>query len=1051
MFRPPGGRSTMHKMFSLPSVLLLMHSFFVSCTTMLNNRRTHPCTIKENKISVVFDCQARHLETIPPPVNYSTTSVVLLLSYNHIQIVPKYAFQKWPNLTKVDLGFNSIKSNTNTIARVFILDKEAFINQTKLMQLFIDSNTLHSIPPGLPISLRILHLQYNNILSINCESFSTIKYLKQLYLDHNCYYGNNCSEKLEIQEGTFLQLKNLTILSLSYNNLNKVPSSLPPSLEELYLKNNNIRTIEKEDFMNLTHLRILDLSGNCPRCFNAPYACKACPNRSALVVHPNAFQYLKKMMVLNLGNTSLRTVQRSWFHNLTQLKVLNLEKNYLVNEMASGDFFLSLSSLHMLDLSFNYDIGKYFQYLYLSENFSKLISLQELHVQGYVFQKITNITFLPLLKIKTLNVINFGTNFIKQVNLTVFHHFQNLTMIYLSENRISPFPVKPNENKNNLKRSRRAAQDNTTSKILDHLIDYPIENSNRNNMWSDRIIKPKCASFGKTLDLSFNTMFFINKDDFLLLSDIVCLNLSHNSLDQDFSGSEFVNLPNLTYLDLSFNKLDFDSSNAFQELKKLQVLDVSYNAKYFIVEGVTHNLNFISNLPSLKVLNISWNKISTLTEYQVNKSAIEELRFAGNLLNKMWGSWKPNYKDIFKNFTSLKILDISFNYLEQLSDIIAANLPRNLTTIYLNNNRLKYWEWKTLSHFKHLKFLDLSHNKLITIEPNLSNYTSSLQKLLLKKNLISRLTASFLYKAVSLTELDLRDNHIQTINKSVFLSGNENFLKVLWLEGNPFDCTCDIIDFLQWINNSNVTIPLLATDVTCASSDLLRKKSILHFDIQACSLDSVSMILCFLSFFSVVLVMALPIMKHLFYWDLWYIYHWCMAKLKPNKTVVSKTLYDAFITYDDKDLNVSDWVYNELCHQLEENGDRHILLCLEERDWEPGKAVVDNIAQSINQSKKTVFVLTKKYVKSGKFRTAFYLAMQKLMDENMDVIVIVLLQPVLQNSQYLRLRKKICASSILEWPANPHAEHLFWQKMKNVLLTENTSRYNNLYTNPVAT
>lgn len=164
-----------------------------------------------------------------------------------------------------------------------------------------------------------------------------------------------------------------------------------------------------------------------------------------------------------------------------------------------------------------------------------------------------------------------------------------------------------------------------------------------------------------------------------------------------------------------------------------------------------------------------------------------------------------------------------------------------------------------------------------------------------------------------------------------------------------------------------------------------------------------------------------------------------------------ETLYDAFITYDDKDPDVSDWVYNELCHQLEENGDKHILLCLEERDWEPGKAVIDNIVQSINQSKKTVFVLTKKYVKSGKFRTAFYLAMQKLMDENIDVIVIVMLQPVLQNSQYLRLRKKICASSILKWPTNPHAEHLFWHKMKTVLLTENSSRYNHLYTNPVTT
>lgn len=1032
--------------FSLLSILLNIYYCFVTCTVQLDNR-THPCTIRENNISLVFDCQARYLKNVPLPINYSTNSAELLLSDNHIQTIQTTAFQKWPNLTKVDLSFNCYKRSTDTVARVLNIDDEAFVNQTKLKQLIIDSNNLHKIPRGLPISLLTLCLQNNNISSITSENFSKIKHLEELYLDHNCYYGNNCHEKLEIQDRAFLQLERLTILSLSCNNLNNVPSGLPPSLKELYLKNNKIRNITKQEFMNLTHLEILHLSGNCPRCFNAPYACIPCPG--PLNIDPDAFQFLKNLVELNLGNTSLKLVPRAWFQNLTKLKVLNLEQNYLVNEIASGDFLFSLSFLQKLDLSFNYEIRTYFQHLNLSENFSKLTSLQELHMQGYVFQEITDITFAPLLKLKTLNVINFGTNFIKQVNLSVFHNFLNLTLIYLSENRITPFIEKGKQSENfekTLKRYRRSINDNATYNTSDNSVDNDLEN----NRWSDQILKPMCISYGKTLDLSYNTMFFINSDDFSLLSDIVCLNLSHNSIDQEFTGKEFSNMLNLTYLDMSYNKLDFDSPNAFKELPRLQVLDLSYNAKYFIVEGVTHNLNFIGNLPSLKVLNISWNKISTVTEYQINKSGIEELRFSGNLLNIMWGKWNQ-HQDFFKNFSSLKILDISFNNLEQLPDIVVANLPQNLTELYLNNNKLELWEWKTLEQFKNLKFLDLSDNRLMAIESHLSSYTSSLQKLSLRKNLISQLSDFFLYKATSLTELDLSYNDIHTINKSVFLSGNDNFLKVLWLEGNPFDCTCEIIDFLQWITNNNVTIPRLSTDVTCASSDFLKKKSIIYFDIHACSLDAVSMILCFLSFFFVLLNMALPIMKNLFYWDIWYIYHWCLAKLKPNRSVILETLYDAFITYDDKDPDVSDWVYNELCHQLEENGDKHILLCLEERDWEPGKAVIDNIVQSINQSKKTVFVLTKKYVKSGKFRTAFYLAMQKLMDENIDVIVIVMLQPVLQNSQYLRLRKKICASSILKWPTNPHAEHLFWHKMKTVLLTENSSRYNHLYTNPVTT
>ncbi|XP_075121136.1 toll-like receptor 8 [Leptodactylus fuscus] len=1036
-------------LLNLPSVLLIIYNSFGTCTANLNNR-THPCTIKERNISVVFDCQARHLKTVPPPINYSTTSAELLLSKNHIHTVHKTAFQKWHSLIKVDLSFNSYQGNADAVGTVLLIDDEAFVNQTKLRHLIINRNNLHTIPHGLPISLTTLSLQYNNILSVRQDSFNEIKHLEELYLDHNCFYGNNCTDKLDIPNEVFLKLKNLTILSLSGNNLNKVPPGLPPSLKALYLKNNNISTIGEEDFMNLTDLEILHLSGNCPRCFNAPFACKPCPGQSQLSIHPNAFQYLTNLLELNLGNTSLTSVPRVWFQNLRRLKALNLEKNYLVKEIKSGEFLLSLSSLQKLDLSFNYIIRTYYPHLLLSENFSKLMSLRELHVQGYVFQQIMSKTFAPLLQIKTLNVINLGTNFIKQVNLTVFSHFQNLTMIYLSENRISPLIVKVNEKEHsekNLNPYRRCNHFDGTYNTFEDTNIYPVEN----NRWSDQIIKPICISYGKTLDLSYNTMFFIDAAEFYSFSDIVCLNLSHNSIDQALNGIEFIYMPNLTYLDLSYNTLDFDSSDAFKELQRLQVLDLSYNNKYFLVEGVTHNLNFINNLPSLKVLNISWNKISSLTEYHINKSGIEELRFSGNHLNIMWERWNQPYRDIFKNFSSLKILDISFNYLKQLPDIYIANLPQTLTQLYLNHNNLEMWEWKTLSRFKNLKFLDLSHNRLVAIEGQLFKFTSSLQKLILRNNLISQLSAFFLYKATSLTELDLRHNHIQKINRSVFLSGNDNFLKVLWLEGNPFDCTCEIIDFLQWITNNNVTIPLLATDVTCASSDILKRKSIIYFDIHTCSLDDISMMLCLWSYFFIVFIMALPTIKHLFYWDLWYIYHWCTAKSKLNKTVNSEILYDAFITYDDNDPDVSDWVYNELCHQLEERWDNNIFLCLEERDWEPGKAVIDNIAQSINQSKKTVFVLTKKYVKSGKFRTAFYLAMQKLMDDNMDVIVFVLLEPVLQNSQYLRLRKKICASSILKWPTNPQAEHLFWQEMLNVLLTENSSRYNNLYTNPVAT
>lgn len=275
-------------------------------------------------------------------------------------------------------------------------------------------------------------------------------------------------------------------------------------------------------------------------------------------------------------------------------------------------------------------------------------------------------------------------------------------------------------------------------------------------------------------------------------------------------------------------------------------------------------------------------------------------------------------------------------------------------------------------------------------------------------------------------------------------------LAVLELGGNPFDCTCDIGDFRRWMDeNLQVTIPRL-TDVTCASPGDQSGKSVVSLELTTCVSDTIAAILCFFTFFITITVMLAALAHHWFYWDVWFIYHVCLAKVKGYRTLsTSQTFYDAYVSYDTKDASVTDWVINELRSHLEESEGKNVLLCLEERDWDPGLAIIDNLMQSINQSKKTIFVLTKKYARNWSFKTAFYLALQRLMDENMDVIVFILLEPVLQNSQYLRLRQRICKSSILQWPDNPKAEGLFWQSLKNVVLTENDSRYNSLYVDSI--
>ncbi|XP_008851118.1 toll-like receptor 8 [Nannospalax galili] len=1006
------------------------HEFFLKA----NYSRSYPCDVKRQNSSVIAECNDRRLQEVPQTIgNYVTE---LDLSDNCITHVTNESFKELQNLTKINLNHNANQQHQDENKDSMNITDGAFLNLKILKVLLLEDNQLRNMPTGLPKSLTELSLIQNNIALVTKNNTMGLVNLERLYLGWNCYFV--CNNTFGVEDGAFENLTNLKILSLSFNNVTHVPPKLPSSLTELFLSNAKIKHITQEDFKGLKNLRLLDLSGNCPRCFNAPFPCTPC-DEGSITIDPNAFQSLTELRYLNLSSTSLRKIHPTWFDNMHKLKELHLEFNYLMEEIASGEFLTKLSKLHILDLSFNYKNKEYPQYINISKNFSMLRSLKALHLRGYVFQELKKEHFSPLKDLPHLTTINLGINFIKQIDFTLFQDFPHLKIIYLSENRISPLV---NDMKQNFTNGSSFRHHILKSRSTDTEFD-PHANFYHNTR---PLIKPQCTRYGNALDLSLNSIFFIGKKQFEGFQNISCLNLSSNGNGQVLRGTEFSAVPQIKYLDLANNRLDFDDNKAFDDLDNLEVLDLSHNSHYFRIAGVTHRLGFIQNLAHLKVLNLSYNSIYTLTEDSPLKStSLEELVFSGNRLDFLWRADDNRYWSIFKCLYNLTFLDLSYNNLQQIPNEAFLNLPQNLVELHINDNRLHFFNWSSLQHFPHLKLLDLRRNKLYFLTNHLSKFTS-LQTLLLSHNEICHLPSGFLSEASSLVHLDLSYNLIKMINKSTLQTKTITALSILELGGNPFDCTCDIGDFRRWMDeNLHITIPRLV-DVICASPGDQRGKSIMTLELTTCVSDIIAAVLFSFTFFLTSMVMLAALVHHLFYWDVWFIYNMCLAKVRGYRSLsTSQTFYDAYVSYDTKDASVTDWVINELRYHLEESEDKNVLLCLEERDWDPGLAIVDNLVQSINQSKKTIFVLTKQYAKNWSFKTAFYLALQRLMDENMDVIIFILLEPVLQHSQYLRLRQRICKSSILQWPDNPKAESLFWQSLKNVVLTENDSRYNNLY------
>uniref|UniRef100_A0A4W6FET2 TIR domain-containing protein n=1 Tax=Lates calcarifer TaxID=8187 RepID=A0A4W6FET2_LATCA len=470
--------------------------------------------------------------------------------------------------------------------------------------------------------------------------------------------------------------------------------------------------------------------------------------------------------------------------------------------------------------------------------------------------------------------------------------------------------------------------------------------------------------------------------------------VSHSLIKQECFDSGRV-------LILSSNNLFFISPKQFEGYGNIACLNLSGNGFSAALNGTE-----FSSLPNLTYLDLSFNKIDLAYD---------------NML--------------FTNLTNLTILDISQNRITKIPDNVYERLPHNLTKLRISGNSLTDFKWNRLKCFHQLQILDLSFNSLSHVKGINSNITQSLTFLDLSHNHIFHLDDGFIKGPKSLTTLSLSNNKLTTINQSTLLSISNNQIKTLFLQQNPFQCTCYSFEFILWIENSNVKIPRLTTKVKCATPENQKGRALIYFDINQCVNDSQAFQIYILITSFIFAFMFVTTVAHLFYWDASYVVHFMKARLKGYRSLNSpESVYDVFVTYDTRDPHVSEWVMKNLRVKLEEEGETHLPLCLEERDWPLGVPLVDNLTQSIQYSRKTLFVLTEGYVKTGVFKLAMYLAHQRLLDENVDVIVLLMLEPVLQHSHFLRLRRRLCEKSVVEWPRTAAAEAWFWQNLRSITL-----------------
>ena len=199
---------------------------------------------------------------------------------------------------------------------------------TRVVTIYLYCNSLDEFPTNLPVSVRELHLQENNVRTITHASLAQIPLIEELHLD------DNSVSAVSIEEGAFRDCNHLRLLFLSRNHLSTIPLGLPSTIEELRFEDNRISSISEQSLEDLVNLKRLILDGNLLN------------NRG---IGETAFVNLLNLTELSLVRNSLTSPPA----NLpgASLEKLHLQDNH-INRVPPGAFAF-LRQLYRLDLSGN--------------------------------------------------------------------------------------------------------------------------------------------------------------------------------------------------------------------------------------------------------------------------------------------------------------------------------------------------------------------------------------------------------------------------------------------------------------------------------------------------------------------------------------------------------------------------------------------------------------------------------------------------------------------------------------------------------------------------
>ena len=855
--------------------------------------------------------------------------------------------------------------------------------------------------------LEEIELNYAEIEHIGGRAFEAISNLKRIYFRDNklkslpkdLFRRNTQIHFISIRDNGFESIPHASLCKAQNLETFTFQQSLvktvdfPPcytrmvQLRGLELSKNPISKLASEDFYNLRNSPLRDLRMNGCNISRLP---------------ENLFQYVPGLAYISLSKNKLTHLPPLIFQNMTNLKVLIFSDNKI----------LKFESVWLVNNLVTLNIQNNGLKSIAPRRNESLPSFRQLHLDKNRLKILKNYTFTPL-GIEYVELLTLDQCGLKVIEAHAFYGLRHLRSLSLSYNIMNAEMV---------------------STALHGLSTSPLEKMYLKGLKLHNLNNETFAPLG--------------------ISNITDLRLDGCGIKILRTGV-FDNLPHLRMLSLSNNMITEVQMNAFSPLSHLEGLAFRGNLLNECLNVKTAGLS-----PSVLHIDMHDNKIGQVT--QACTRGLDNLikyDLYGNTLKKIGA----------ESFirTNISNLMLGKNQISRLANDSFTNMS-NLKTLNLVANTIQLVETGCFDGLYALKFLKLSHNPLLgrqilqlaTAFKNLH----SLKELICDTCGIEDLPTDIFTNMRNLDRLNIHNNYIVTWHPDLFI--HQQKLKTLYLEknrivtlnrdmfqylpnlqeihlyGNPFACTCDIKWFRSWITDGSIFayIDISKDDIyRCASPSDVKGISLLEVDLSFSKCGPIEAVIGgAVSGIVFVLILITAGLSYRYRWYIRYGYFLLQRRMRQRRNEIGNSVeftYDAFVSYNHGD---QQWVIERLLPALEYRGGVH--LCLHDRDWLAGCLIADNIIESIENSRKTVLVLSNNFAQSEWCQLEMSMAQHKLLTSRKDVLVLVMKENIDDVHMSRNLRYLISTQTYLAWDDNDdEKQRLFWKALIKAIKADVTS------------